>query len=299
MDKLENMKRFVAVVQSGSFTRAADVLGLPKSSVSEAVKSLEQQIKTRLLQRSTRQINLTHDGKIYLEKCLSILEQVDMLDTHFLHPSQLSGTLHIDMPSRFAANIVLPNLHDWYDSYPNINIKLSCHDQRTDLIKDGIDCVIRAGQLEDSSLIARPLLTLSTINCVSTIYADKYGVPMSIEDLTHHVLIDYAQNLQTQTPVFEYVKDEVVHHLPMTSKLQVNSTDAYLFSCLSGLGIAQIPDLSARSYIDSGELIEVLPDLKAPAIPISIVYPSRRQIPKRLSLFMDWLEAQTKKVRPD
>lgn len=299
MDKLENMKRFVAVVQSGSFTRAADVLGLPKSSVSEAVKSLEQQIKTRLLQRSTRQIHLTHDGKIYLEKCLSILEQVDMLDTHFLHPSQLSGALHIDMPSRFAANIVLPNLHGWYDSYPNINIKLSCHDQRTDLIKDGIDCVIRAGQLEDSSLIARQLLTLSTINCVSTIYADKYGVPMSIEDLTHHVLIDYAQNLQTQTPVFEYVKDEVVHHLPMTSKLQVNSTDAYLFSCLSGLGIAQIPDLSARSYIDSGELIEVLPDLKAPAIPISIVYPSRRQIPKRLSLFMGWLEAQTKKVRPD
>lgn len=296
MDKFESMRRFVAVAQTGSFTRAADMLGLPKSSISTSVKALEQEIFTRLFQRSTRQIHLTHDGEIYLAKCLSILEQLDNLNTHFQRPSQLAGTLHIDMPSRFAANIVLPNLYDWYENYPEINIKLSCHDQRTDLIREGIDCVIRAGTLEDSSLIARPLTTLSIINCVSSDYARKHGVPKTLNELNQHSLIDYAQNMQTQTAFFEYLKEGVIHHFQMQSKLQVNSTDAYLYACLSGLGLAQIPELSARSHINNGELIAVLPDLQAPAIPISIVYPSRTQVPKRLNLFMTWLEIQTKKA---
>nr|WP_320166087.1 LysR family transcriptional regulator [uncultured Methylophaga sp.] len=293
MDKFESMKRFVTVAQVGSFTRAAEILGLPKSSVSASIKSLEQQINTRLLQRSTRQINLTRDGERYLTKCLSILEQVDSLDSEFQEPSLVSGCLHVDMPSRFAANILLPHLNSWYERYPDISIKLRCNDQRADLIKDGVDCVIRAGHLGDSDLVARPLTQLPVINCVSADYAEKYGKPQSVDDLAHHYLIDYAQNLQTQTAVFEHIAQHHLQLVEMQSRLQVNNTDAYLYACLSGLGIAQLPAMSAEPYLARGELVEILSEYPAPVIPLSIIYASRRQVPKRLSLFMAWLQELT------
>ncbi|SBT18646.1 HTH-type transcriptional regulator DmlR [Marinomonas gallaica] len=294
MDKFEAMQRFVLVAQFGSFTKAAEALGLPKSSVSSAVQGLESELGTRLLHRSTRSITLTQDGETYLPQCQALLANLDVLDSQFQRePSDVRGILRVDMPSRFASTVVIPRLAEFIEQFPNIRLKISSADYRVDMIKEGIDCVVRVGNLDDSSLIARPLTQYRSLNCVSPSYAEQFGIPQTIEELANHKLIEYSHSLGNLDAQFEYLEDGKVKQQSMPSSLAVNGTDAYLDACLVGLGIAQIPVIGAESFIEKGLLIPVLDQYEAEPMPVSLLYSSRRQPTKRLTVFMDWLQSIT------
>jgi DNA-binding transcriptional LysR family regulator len=294
MDKFEAMQRFLLVAQFGSFTKAADALGLPKSSISSAVQGLENELGTRLLHRSTRSITLTQDGETYLPQCQALLAELDALRSQFQrNPSDVRGILRVDMPSRFATTVVIPHLAEFLEKYPHIRLKISSADYRVDMIKEGIDCVIRVGNLDDSSLIARFLTQYKSLNCVSPSYVEKFGTPQTLAELSNHKLIEYSHSLGNLDAQFEYMEDGKVKQQSMPSSLAVNGTDAYLDACLSGLGIAQIPIIGAEDFIKKGLLIPILPQFEAEPMPVSLLYSSRRQPTKRLSIFMDWLQTTT------
>lgn len=291
MDKFDAMQRFVQVAQSGSFTQAAERLGLPKSSVSQAVTQLEKHLGTRLFHRSTRSVTLTPDGEHYLPQALQLLAELDALDSQFHRsPEQIEGTLRIDMPSRFATSIVLPNLNSWIERYPQVKLKISSSDARVNMVKEGIDCVVRVGTLSDSTLIARPLTHLDVYNLVSPGYIKQFGKPETLAQLSRHRLIDYSSSLSDAPSCFEYEDGAQTRHIDMPSALTVSGTEAYLSACLAGLGIAQIPCSGIEPYLARGELLRILPDAQCAAMPVNLLYPSRRQLPKRVSLFMDWLK---------
>jgi DNA-binding transcriptional LysR family regulator len=296
MDKFEAMQRFVAVAQSGSFTRAADLLDLPKSSISNAVQSLEKTLATRLLHRSTRSVTLTQDGEVYLQQCRSILRELDAVESQFRQADEIRGVLRVDMPSRFASTIVLPHLAEWLERYPQVKIKISSADYQIDPVKEGVDCLIRVGELQDSQLIAKPLCKYQIYSCASPCYLQRYGEPKQLNELAKHYLIDYAPKMGNSAAEFEYLDKGQRQVLAMPSRLAVNGTDAYMAACEAGLGIIQVPALGAALQLKSGAIKRILPAIEVPPMPVSILYSSRRQLPQRLSLFMEWLQALVKRL---
>jgi DNA-binding transcriptional LysR family regulator len=292
MDKFDAMRRFVRVAELASFTKAADSLGLPKASVSSAVNDLENQLGTRLLHRSTRQVTLTQDGQQYLVRCRQLLAELDELESQFQQdPQSIRGTLRIDMPTMFASSTVIPSLPEFLARYPNLRLELSSADRRVDVIKEGFDCVIRVGTLKDSSLIARPLVSMTVHNCVSPAYLARYGVPTRLDDLSRHRLVHYAATLGSKPEGFEYVdKEGVVHVVEMAGAVVVNNTMSYLDACLAGLGIAQIPAMGAKPFLANGSLVSVLPDLVSEPMPVHMVYSSKRNPARRVRVFMEWLQ---------
>lgn len=284
------LTRFVETARLGSFSAAAALLGVPKSSISQAVTKLEKQLGTPLFNRSTRSVSLTSDGETFLPQSIAILSEWDALQSQFSSSADsISGELRIDMPSRFATNILLPILGEFISAYPNIKLRVSSVDRKVDIIKEGFDCVIRVGALTDSSLVARRLLTYPIYNCVSPEYATKWGIPQSLDDLANHKVIDYSHTLSHKAPVFEYMKNGELRTVEMQSLLSVNSTQAYFAACSNGLGIAQIPSVGVEVELKEGKLIRVLPEYEAQPMPVNLLFPSRRQMPLRLKVFSEWL----------
>lgn len=295
MDRLYSMQIFIRVAELNSFTKAADSLGLPKASVSSYVQQLESLVGTRLLHRTTRSVKLTQDGLAFYERSRDLLSDVEDAESMFTENSQgMSGRLRIDLPVRIAQNVVIPNLPKFFEKYPKIELELSSTDRRVDLIQEGFDCVVRVGTLADSGLIARPLGAMRMINCVSPGYITKYGKPKNLEDLSNHLMVHYTSTLGSRPYGFEYFEDGKYKTLKMKSVMTVNSTESYQGACLAGLGIIQVPELGIRSDILEGKLIEILPKLKSESMPVSLIYPHRRNLSRRAKTFMDWLEVLLK-----
>jgi len=291
MDRIQQMQIFQRVAQLGSFIRTAEQLGLPKTSVSEAVQQLETQLNVRLLNRTTRRVELTQDGNNYYQRCVELLADFDDLQQLFQQqPEQLKGVLRIDMPTNLAREAVIPALPEFLAQHPQLHIQLSSTDRRVDLIAEGFDAVIRIGQLTSSSLIARPLALLPQVNCVSPAYLQKFGMPETLDDLNSHNLVFYSQQLAGKPDGFEYRQDGKIRFLPMSGAITVNNAEAYTAACLAGLGIIQLPEVAVRQLVLQGKLVQVLPEYQAAAMPISVLYAHRRQLSRRLKVFIDWLQ---------
>ncbi|MEC5384972.1 LysR family transcriptional regulator [Uliginosibacterium sp. H3] len=291
MNKLEAMQIYLRVAELASFTQAADSLGLPKASVSSAVQQLEAQLGTRLLQRTTRKVQMTHDGQVFYERSRDLLADMEELQGLFqANPAALTGRLRVDMSDGIARNIVVPRLPEFLDAHPGLEIELSSTDRRVDLIREGFDCVLRVGALSDSSLIARPLGHYRQINVASRTYLAEHGTPGTLADLAQHRLIHYVPSLGAKSAGFEYVDDDgALRCVPMAGALTVNSSGAYTAGCLAGLGIIQSPGVGLREHLASGALVEVLPGYQAPPLAVSLLYANRRHLPKRVQAFMAWV----------
>ncbi|WP_024302571.1 LysR family transcriptional regulator [Pseudogulbenkiania sp. MAI-1] len=292
MNQLEAMQIFVRVAELASFTRAAQSAGLPKASVSTAVQRLESLLGTRLLHRTTRKVQMTQDGQVFYERCKALLADMDELQTLFQRaPAALEGRLRVDMSIGIARNIVVPRLPEFLQAHPRIEVELSSTDRRVDLVQEGFDCVLRVGRLADSSLIARPLGQFRLLNCVSPAYLAAFGTPHTLEELAAHRLVHYVPTLGGKSPGLEYV-DSVgeVRFVPMAGVLTVNNSEAYLAACLAGLGLIQVPEPGVRELLVKGELVEVLPDYRAAPMPVSLLYANRHHLPRRVRVFMDWVE---------
>lgn len=295
MNRLDAMDIFVKVAELASFTKAAENLSLPKASVSTTIQQLENHLGVRLLQRTTRRVELTHDGLAFYERAKDLLADMEELEGLFQQgSSNLNGRLRVDMPSGIARNLIFPRLPEFSAKYPDLQLEISSTDRRVDLIREGFDCVIRVGKLSDSSLIARKVGTLSQVNCVSPAYLKLYGIPESLEDLASHQLIHYLQEFGGKSSGFEYLHKGGARSIAMSGSLSVNNSIAYLSACLAGFGIAQIPVVGVKDYLRTGELLEILPEFRAESLPVSLVYPNRRNLSKRVQVFMEWVCEQLK-----
>ena len=295
MDKIHAMQLFVRVAELESFSRAAESLTLPKGSVSRQIQALENRLGTQLLHRTTRRVSLTQDGMVYYERAKDLLTNLDELDGMFQHdPSTISGRLRVDMPVSVARNLVIPKLPAFLQQYPGIELELSSSDRLVDVIREGFDCVVRVGALKDSGLIARPLGKLSVINCASPDYVTRFGYPETLEDLGSHAVIHYAATLGTRPQVFEFYNGTSTQWVKTGGVLTVNSTETYQAACIAGLGIIQVPRVGVRDALRTRKLIEVLPQYRAEPMPVSLIYPHRRNLSRRVHLFMEWLTALTK-----
>lgn len=290
MDKIHAMQLFIRIAELESFSRAADSLGLPKGSVSRQIQALENGLGTQLLHRTTRRVSLTQDGMVYYERAKDLLANLDELDGLFLlDPASISGRLRVDMPVGVARNLVIPKLPQFLQQYPGIELELSSSDRLVDVIREGFDCVVRVGTLKDSGLIARPLGKLSVINCASPDYLARFGYPETLDDLASHAVVHYALNLGSRPQGFEYYDGESTHWVKTGGVLTVNSTETYHASALAGLGIIQVPRVGARDALRAKKLVEILPQYRPSPMPVSLIYPHRRNLSRRVRLFMEWL----------
>ncbi|KMV32572.1 LysR family transcriptional regulator [Franconibacter pulveris] len=295
MDKIHAMQLFVRVAELESFSRAAETLGLPRGSVSRQIQALEATLGARLLHRTTRRVQLTQDGMVYYERARDLLANLDELDSLFLHdPASVSGRLRVDMPVAVAKNLVIPRLPAFLQHYPGIEVELSSSDRLVDVVREGFDCVVRVGQLKESGLVARPLGKLTMVNCASPDYLARFGYPQTLEDLATHALVHYAVNLGTRPQGFEVWSDNETRWVKTGGVLTVNSTETYHAACVAGLGIIQVPRVGVKAALRSGTLVEILPQYRGAPMPVSLIYPHRRNLSRRVHLFMEWLSGVMK-----
>ena len=286
MDRLQQFFIFTEVAKRQSFSEVAHRLDLPRSTVTSAIQQLETHYGVRLFHRTTRNVSLTQDGQRILPECQNLLFDYEQLEQLIQTQKQhYRGTLKISMPSRIVHQVIIPELSDFYHRYPDIHLQLNSSDDMTDLIEKGIDCVVRVGELDSSSLIARLIGHLVMVNCASAGYLEQYGTPKQLEDLSHHKLINYAGAVGEKQGVFVYSGGTVM----MDSALSVNNTEAYIAAANAGLGIIQLPYYDVQDKIEQGMLVEVLSAYSAPSLPLNILYPNRSYIPKRLEVFMSWV----------
>jgi len=288
---LHELRIFATVAELASFSRAAEQLGLAKGRVSTAVQQLESQVGTRLLQRTTRSVRLTPDGERFLERCKELLTESEQLEAMFRPAATgLVGRLRIDLPNVIARDYVLPRLPEFLAAHPLLEIGISTTDRRVDLVQEGFDCVLRVGALVDSELVARPLGFMRMRNIASPAYLRAHGTPRTLADLAHHRVVHYMPSLNAQGAGWDYVDaDGQPRSLAMRAHVTVNGTEAYQAAALAGLGLIQAPRLGSDALVASGRLVEVLPAFNAPAMPVSLMVPHRRQLPPRVQAVMAWL----------
>lgn len=291
MSPFDRMHIFVRVAELASFTQAAEALGIPKASASTAVQQLETQLGTRLLHRTTRRVQLTQDGQAYYERCKDLLADVDELQSMFQHldGAGLKGRVRIDMSTGMARNVVVPRLPELLARHPGLEVELSSTERRVDVVREGFDCVLRTGAVVDSSLVARPLGLVRLVNCASPAYLRAHGTPRSLADLPGHRLVHFVNTLGARSAGFEAVVDGALVLTPMQGALTVNNAEAYMAGCLVGLGLIQVPHLGVVDLLARGDLVEVLPQLAAPPMPLTLMYANRRNLPRRVRTVMDWL----------
>lgn len=293
MKNLEALAIFVRIAEMGSFTHAAESLGIQKGRASNVVRELEAQLGVRLLHRSTRTVQLTEDGRSFHARARDLLADAEELGAMFAGSEEApAGRLRIDLPTEFARATVLPALPAFMDRYPAIELELSSTDRRVDLIQEGMDCVLRVGPIVDETLVARRLGAVRMVNAASPAYLARHGVPRTLEDLLAqgHRMVHYTPALGSRPSGWEYPAGQAHAVLALPGSLSVNNVQTYHGAGLAGLGLIQAGLWSLKPYLLSGELIEVLPDLRPKSLPVSIVVAHRHNLSRRVRLFVEWLE---------
>lgn len=292
MDRIDSLRIFSRVVQCGSFSKAAATLQIPRSSVSMAIQELEARVGARLLARTTRRVAPTQEGIVFYERCERLVGDYEEVEGLFRQSSSLpAGKLSVNVPGRMGRLIFAPALPDFLSRYPKIELEMGVTDRAVDLVHEGIDCAVRVGPLSDSSLVARKIGDIVLCNCASPAYLRKQGVPQTIEDLDRHLAVGYASPTSGRIEDWEWVEGNEVKSRAIAARLTVNNAEAYIACCLAGLGLIQIPLYDVRHHLDAGELVEVMPGLRATPMPVHILYPHRRHLSRRLQVFVDWASA--------
>lgn len=301
LDQLLAMRVFVRIADSGSFAKAADSLELPRSSVSKLLLDLEQHLGTKLVERSTRASSITPEGEVYRERAIQLLAELDEMDASVASArTSPRGRLRIDIGSSLANLVLIPALPEFTARYPEIELLLGVNDRPVDLIGDGVDCVIRGGELPDSSLVARRLCTLRLLTCATPGYLASRGTPVHPEDLeTSHTVIRYFFPQTGKSLPLEFSKDGQRHQVTTRSAINVSESTSQIQAVLAGLGLAQVFSFGVREQLASGQLLELFSDWDQPAHPLHLVYPSARHPSAKLRAFADWAtELFSRQMRP-
>lgn len=290
MDRFVAMRVFARVVESHSFVKAAESLHMAPPQVSRIVQGLEAHLGARLLNRTTRSISVTDDGEAYYQRCIRVLTEVDEMEAELTH-AKLSpkGRLKVNLPALVAKMIIIPALPDFFARYPDIEIEMGLSDRQVDIVEEGVDCVIRTGELEDSGLVARRIGNMHRITVASPAYLEKYGEPKTIEDLRDHIGVNYVSSNTGRVRAWDYVVNGVVETVDMRGLIAVNDVDSYISCGLHGLGLLKSATFPIDQHLKSGQLVEVLKDYCSPPRAISIMYARDRHMPRKVRLFADWV----------
>lgn len=289
MRRFEDLQTFVAVVEAGSFTAAADRLGIAKSAASRRMASLESRLGVQLLQRTTRRLNLTDTGRSFYERSARILADLDEAEAAVLQEhGELRGKLRIALPLSFSISHMGKPIAEFARRYPKVTFDLDLNDRRVDLVQEGADLALRIGRLSDSSLIARRLFDSHTVVCASPAYLEEYGVPKTAEDLRDHHCLVYG-NLSDPTRWVGRDKEGTEHPVDVQAALSATSGDFLSQMAAKGLGIALQPTFIAGELIQRGELLPLLTDYEWPTMPAYAVYPPTRHLSFRVRTFIDFL----------
>ncbi|ETF01168.1 LysR family transcriptional regulator [Advenella kashmirensis W13003] len=290
MDQIRQMQVFIQVMESGNFTRAAEALNVPRSTVSTLIQALEDRLGVQLLRRTTRRMIPTVEGLEFLKTAREIVEAIEASEQMFRSVSpRLKGRLRIDMPSRIGRRIIIPALSSLIEMHPDLELEVSMTDRMVDMISEGIDCVIRVGDLSSSDLICRKLGEVDIITCASPDYLACRGTPESPDDLSGHLLVNYAPRFQTGPAAWTYIAHGKLNVVNMKSMISVNNVEGYLAAARAGMGLIQIPAFDVQDLIERDALVEVLSGFRAASMPLSFLYARRRNVPVRIQVFQNWV----------
>jgi len=289
MDKFEDLQAFVAVVEAGSFTAAADRLDTTKSAVSRRVSALEERLGVQLLRRTTRVTNLTDSGKSFYEHSARILADLDEAEAAVQQAhGELRGTLKVALPLSFGVRHMCKPIAAFTRMHPRIRFELNLNDRRIDLIEEGVDLALRIGRLDDSSLIARRLFDVRTVVCAAPRYLHAHGTPGTPEELREHDCLVYS-NLPEPGRWRWTDSDGGQHSVEVKVVMQASSGDFIANAAAHGLGIAIQPTFLASEAIRHGNLVPILTDVQWPVSPAWAVYPPTRHLNYRVRAFIDFL----------
>ncbi len=290
MDRFQAMKVFMGAAEASSFSRAADNLALPRATVTTTIQGLENLLKVRLLNRTTRSVSLTADGAAYYERCVRIIKELEETEAAFQDAARRpQGRLRVDVVGPIGRHILIPRLCQFHERYPDVELVIGMGDRPVDLVQEAVDCVIRAGELADSTLVARRIGSLSFVTCGAPAYLARYGEPRTLEDLQHHHAVHYFSSVTGRNFDWDFVVDGVSVPVRMNGRVAVNDADAYNACGLQGFGLIQPPRFMALPYLDTGELKEILPAWKSPPLPMSVLYPQNRHLSPKVRAFADWV----------
>ena len=284
------MQAFVRVVEHGAFGRAADALDKSRASITEAVGQLEKHLGVRLLNRTTRRLSLTDEGRCYYEDCVRLLDQVaeteDRLSGARLAPR---GRLRVSVPQSFGDRIFFPALARFMAQYPELNVELVITDRAVNLVEEGIDCAMRGVEIpDDADLVAKKLSETCWITCASPAYIEASGIPDSIDDLASHECIRFISPSTGRARDWVFVADGKPRTLVPAGRLNLTSLDGVLDAAVAGLGVAQLPDAVAYQAFVEGQLSPLLTEFIAPAPALVLVYPGNRYVTAKVRVFSEF-----------
>ncbi len=291
MDRLDALRVFVRVVERRSFSAAAHDLVLPRSRVSEAVQQIERQLGVRLLARTTRQVTPTVEGELYYRQMLPVLHAIESADA-LVSTDTPAGFLRVDVHGTFARRFLLPGLPDFLTQNPAVRLHIGEGDRLVDLVREGVDCVIRIGEPNDSALIGRKLGEVAEGTFASPAYLRRHGVPKAPDDLQGHRMIGFISTASHAVVPLEFSTRQGVSNitLPTAATVSAASTNASLAKL--GLGLIQVPRYRVEHELLTGALVEILADWPPPKSPVYLFYPKGRQLSPRVRMFMDWAAAE-------
>lgn len=290
MDRFDAMQAFARVVETGSFTKAADTLHMSKTSVTQLVQLLEARLRVRLLNRTTRKVNVTADGAAYYERVIRLLADMDDAETSLSAASVVPrGRLRVDVPSPLASIILIPALPAFHQRYPEIQLDLGVSDRYVDLIGDNVDCVVRGGTITDQSLVARHLGDLQIGVYASPGYLARAGVPAHPSELAEHHIVSFlgARSRKAFAGIMQRGEERI--GLLGRPAMAVDDGNAYLAAGLAGMGILWLPQYMAKAHRASGALVPLFEDWQLDPMPLYLAYPPNRHVSAKLRVFIDWV----------
>lgn len=292
MDRFDAMRAFARVVEAGSFTKAADTLHMNKTSVTQLVQQLEARLRVKLLNRTTRQVNLTADGAAYYERVVRILADIEEAETSLSSAAASpKGRLRVDVPGVLGRLILVPALPAFHARYPDIQIDLGVSDRTVDVIADHVDCVVRAGELTDQSLMARRVGELQYHAYAAPSYLDRHGVPTHPRQLAEdpHRIVGYFASRTGKVFPYRMRRGDESVEIQGRYTLAVNDGGAYFVAGLAGLGIIRLPRFMAMQPLARGELAPVFEDWSFDPLPLHVAFPPNRHVSTKLRVFIDWV----------
>jgi len=291
MDQLNAMRAFVRVVEAGTFTRAADLLDMPKPTVTKQIQQLEAHLRAKLLNRTTRRVTVTMDGAAYYERALRVLNEIDELDSSLaLSQARPSGRLRVDCSTSLAMAVLIPALPGFHARYPEIQLDLGLSDRPADLVAENLDCAIRAGEIQDQSLIARRIGEMYLITCAAPDYIARHGTPRHPSELeADHYIVGYRGAGTSRTVPFTYVDAKESIEVRGRYIVSLNEGAGYVASAVAGLGVIQAPSFMVQEHVTAGRLVPLLSGWCSAPKPLHIVYPPNRHLSNKVRVFVDWL----------
>ena len=287
MDRLATLRLFVRIVDRGSFSAAAADCGISRPVATAAIKALEQRLGTRLLQRSTRHVQATVEGDIYYRRCVAIL--ADLEDADRGAGGAVTGLVRVDVAGYLARTVLLPELPAFLAQHPALTVHLGEGERFVDLVREGVDCVVRAGALADSDLVVRRIGEMAEITVASPAYLAEHGIPDTPDDLDGHLMIGFVSSRTGQPLSLEFTCDGQPLERSLPARVLVGGADTSAAAARLGLGLVQAPRYRFAKDLADGTLVEVLAGFPPTPTPLSVLYPSNRQLSPRVRVFVDWL----------